>query len=235
MKLPTVVCDYQKRTAIAVGENGDTIQFIPLSYENGLQLESLSKGDFARLYPTVLADYPVERAAVLYVQYSHSIGASDAALDALGQFVQLSVKDREMATKTPSAKTAKPAGAAKGAASKAPKAAKTPKTPGEPKAPRENPSQLFRDLLVAQAKGENKLTDDQLFAAVQKKYPSVTDDRRAYVSWYRGDCVRKGLITKAEADAMKGSEPAPKPAAKKAAPAKKAAAKKAPAKKAAKK
>lgn len=241
MKFPHVACTHQRRTAIAVGENDGIIQFIPLNYEVGLQINELPTGEYAKAYPTVMADYPIERAAELYAQYSHTVGASDAALDFLGRFVQLSAKDREMATtkKASAAAPAKKTAAGK-TAPKAPKAAKST----EQKAPRENPSQMFRDLLVAQAKGENKLTDDQLFAAVQKKYPSVTDDRRAYVSWYRGDCVRKGLITAAEAAAMKG-EPAPKApkaaaakkaAAKKAAPAAKTApAKKAAAKKAAKK
>lgn len=221
MKFPAVVCDHQRRTAIAVAHEDSMVQFIPLSYENGLQLESLNMGDFARLYPTAMDDYPVERAAVLYVQYSHQIGASTAALDALGQFVKLSAKDIEMATKTPSAKTGKPAAAAKKATSAKP--ARTPKEPTEPKeprAPRENASQMFRDLIVGQATGENKFSDDQIFARVQKRY-GLDDNKRSYVSWYRGDCVRKGLIDK--------PEKAPKE--EKEAPVKKAAAKKAPAKK----
>lgn len=222
MKAPCVVCDHQRRTAIVVTVSDELVGFIPLSYDNGLQVETLGFPEFARLYPTVMGDYPVERAAVLYVQYSHSIGASRDALDHLGQFTKLTAKDIEMATKTPSAKTGKPAASASAKAGKP--AAKKATTPKEPGAPRENASQMFRDLIVAQSKGENTYDDDKIFALVQKKY-GLDDNKRSYVAWYRSDAVRKGLM-KAPAKAAK---------AEKAPAAKKAPAKKAPAKKAAKK
>lgn len=181
MKTPYVAADPQRRTAIALEESSGAVKFIPLSYENGLEIEKLPAKEFAKLYPTAMADYPVERAAALYVQYSHSIGASQEALDSLGQFVKLSAKDIEMATKKPAAKAAKKTAAAKSAPAK-----KTPAAKKEAGAPRESAASMFKELIMAGAK-----TDDQIFAAVQKKF-GLDDKKRSYVSWYRNDLTKKG-------------------------------------------
>lgn len=207
--VPVVVCDHQRRTAIALEPEDGIIKFIPLSYEVGLEVVSMDLSEFRRAYPTVMPDYPVERAAVLYAQYALDIGASEEALDVLARFTTLTEKDREMATKakpaagdkpakkTPAAKKAaapaKTAAAKKAPAEKATKA----KAPAAEKTPRVTASSRFRELLVAQAKGENKLSDDQIFAKVQKEF-GLDDNKRSYISWYRNDAIRKGLIAKAK-------------------------------------
>ena len=186
MKPPYVAADMQRRTCIAVNETDGHIHYIPLSYDNGLELESLPAKEFVKLFPTVMDDYPVERAATLYVQYSHSIGASQRALDSLGQFVKLSAKDIEMASKKPAAKAAAKSAAAKPAAAKTSKVAKTPAAKKEPGAPRESAAAMFKTLIM-----EGKLTDDKIFEKVAAKF-GLDEKKRSYVAWYRNDLVKKG-------------------------------------------
>lgn len=182
-----VVHDHQRRTAIVFDDDGETVSFIPLSYENGLEVESLSVDAFAVLYPTVMADYPVERAATLYVQYSHSIGASDDALEVLGRFIKLTKKDIEMATKKPAAKAA--AKTAKGAPAKktTAKAAKAaPAAKGEAKAPRESAAAMFKELIMA-----GNLTDAKIFEKVSTKF-GLDEKKKTYVAWYRNKLTKDG-------------------------------------------
>ena len=44
----------------------------------------------------------------------------------------------------------------------------------------------FRELIM-----EGKLTDDAIFAAVQKEF-NLSDDKRSYVAWYRNDLTKQG-------------------------------------------
>lgn len=203
---PHVAWDRQRRTVIAVAQEGPNVKFIPLSYEFGLQVELMPATEFRQLYEEV-PDYPIERAAGLYVGYAHSIGASEEALEHLGRYVKLTAKDIEMATKTP-AKTAKTPAAKKAAAPKAEKApkatkaaaapAKATKAPKEPKAekakaPRApSAASRFKELIL-----EGKLSDDKIFEKVQKEF-SLDDSKRSYVAWYRNDLTKKGLLAPAK-------------------------------------
>jgi hypothetical protein len=60
------------------------------------------------------------------------------------------------------------------------------KKTGEAKAPRETAAGMFRELIL---KGGQ--TDDQIFAAVQKKF-SLGDEKRSYVAWYRNQLKKDG-------------------------------------------
>lgn len=187
---PCVAHDHERRTVIVFEDTGSEtplIGFIPLSYENGFEVQRLGAEEFARAY-TVMADYPVERAAALYAQYARSIGASKEALDILGRFTKLTSKDIEMATsKKPAGKTAaKKTPAAKKAGASKPAAKKTAAPKGEAKAPRESAAAMFKELIMAGGK-----TDDQIFAAVQKKF-GLDEKKRSYVAWYRNDLTKKG-------------------------------------------
>ncbi len=187
LDIPCVAWDRQRRTCIVVADSHDHVKFIPLSYDQGLLVESLPAKEFGLLYEPQ-ADYPAERAATLYVGYSHTIGASEEALEFLGRIVKLSPKDIEMASKKPAAKAA-----AKNAAKNAAPAKKTAVKKG-PVAPKKEAGErkpsaasLFKELIMAGGK-----TDDQIFAAVQKKFV-LADDKRSYVGWYRKDLEKKGM------------------------------------------
>jgi len=65
------------------------------------------------------------------------------------------------------------------------KAAKQAKKTGE-KVPRESAAQMFKDLIMA-----GKLTDDQIFATVKKKF-GLDDKKRSYVAWYRNQLSKDG-------------------------------------------
>lgn len=88
------------------------------------------------------------------------------------------------------------------------------KTKGsEPKVKRESASAMFQELIMA-----GKMTDDEIFAAVQEKF-GLPDKKRNYVPWYRNYLKKAGM-----------NPPEPKGGAAKkpddSAPAKKAPAKK---------
>jgi len=73
------------------------------------------------------------------------------------------------------AKTEKPAAITKPAKTK------------EPAAERKSASGMFKQLIMA-----GKLTDDQIFAEVQKEF-GLEEKQRTYVKWYRNDLSKKGM------------------------------------------
>jgi hypothetical protein len=179
---PHVACDEYRRTAIAIALVNGVVQYIPLSYD-GFNVERMPAAEFAKLFPNVLADYPVERAAALFVQYAHSVGASPEALDFLGTHVKLTLKDKEMASKKPAAKAAEK----KVVAKKATAAKKTNGAAnGEAKVPRESAAAMFKELIM-----KGTMTDDKIFEKVQAKF-GLDDKKRSYVAWYRNDLIKKG-------------------------------------------
>lgn len=106
-----------------------------------------------------------------------------------------SVKDLPAHAKAPAKKgaaakpTAKPAVAKKAAApAKGTATAKpTTKKPAAPRAEgKRSAADAFREHIRA-----GKLTDDAIFAAVQKEF-GLDDKKRGYVSWYRNDLRKKG-------------------------------------------
>lgn len=189
MVAPLVVCDKQRRTALVVDFGAGVVHYIPLSIENGFNVDQMPEKEFRGLYEQ-LTDYPPSRCASLYVQYAMTVGASEEALEHLGRIttVKLSQKEIEMATakKTAAGKadTAKTA-AKKGAAAK-PAAKKAPAEKKEPGERKPSAASMFKELIMAGGK-----TDDQIFAAVQKKF-GLDDNKRSYVAWYRKDLEKKG-------------------------------------------
>lgn len=60
--------------------------------------------------------------------------------------------------------------------------------PKTERTPRNSMAQAFRDLIM-----EGKMTDDQIFAAVKKRFPEkLDDDKTSYVKWYRNDLTKAG-------------------------------------------
>ncbi len=203
--------DFNRRTCLELFRDDDFVHHIPLSVDNGLLVEKLSHEEFDRRYKP-LPNYPAEKAAKLYAEYSQHLGASKEAMQQLAKLVPILDKEIEMATakktentaaKTEKAATAKansktaPAKAAPAkttAAKAAPaKAAPAKKPVTEKKAPaaktgekRESAAQMFQDLIM-----EGKLTDDQIFAKVQDKF-GLDEKKRGYVKWYRNHLKKQG-------------------------------------------
>lgn len=198
-----VCADFNRHTCIEVSRQAGLVKYIPLNIA-GMELLEMNSSEFDRTY-SQLNDYPVEKAAQLYAEYAAQLGGTKEAMQALATFVPLTPREIEMATtkkaataaaKTETAakaKAAKPA--AKTAVTKETKAkaaapAKATKAPAAKKeAGEKKPSaaNMFKDLIM-----EGKLTDDQIFAKVQKEF-GLDDNKRSYVKWYRNDLTKKGM------------------------------------------
>lgn len=187
-----LVCsDRQRHTCIEVARQAGLVKYIPLNIA-GMELLEMNSSEFDRTY-SPLNDYPVEKAAQLYVEYAAQLGGTKEAMQALATFVPLTPREIEMATtkkaasaaaKTETAakaKVVKPA--AKTAVTKETKAPAAKKEAGEKK---QSASSMFKDLIM-----QGKFTDDQIFAKVQKEF-DLEDNKRSYVKWYRNDLIKKG-------------------------------------------
>lgn len=198
-----VCADFNRHTCIEVSRQAGLVKYIPLNIA-GMELLEMNSSEFDRTY-SQLNDYPVEKAAQLYAEYAAQLGGTKEAMQALATFVPLTPKEIEMVTtkkaataaaKTETAakaKAAKPAAKtavtketkAKAAApAKATKAPVAKKEAGEKKPSAAN---MFKELIM-----EGKLTDDQIFAKVQKEF-DLDDNKRSYVKWYRNDLTKKGM------------------------------------------
>lgn len=201
--------DFQRRTCIQVERINGHVKYIPLDVGMGLEVQTMGVDVFdQRFIPMV--NYPTEKACQLYVGYSQTIGATKEALDYLGQVINVSKQEFEMAT---AKKTAAPAEEKRTASSrratngktepakagrrttdpvvappkdtktKAAKPAKESVKSGEKK---ESAAQMFQDLIMA-----GKLTDDQIFEKVQEKF-GLDEKKRGYVKWYRNHLKKNG-------------------------------------------
>ena len=195
---PAVCADRERRTCLALGGHGSTIEFIPLSIENGFNIESMPRKAFDELYQQ-LVDYPPSRCAALYAQYAMTVGASVEAIEALGRLTKLNPKEIQMAT-AKKASTAKVEKAPK--ASAAAPAEKPVKVAAEKPAKKTGTSaaQMFKDLIMA-----GNLTDQKIFEKVQADH-GLDDKKFSYVAWYRKDMIKKGVENVPEAKVAKGAK-----------------------------
>jgi len=192
-----LVMDEQGRTAIELTRNKDDVRFIPMASE-GCYVTYTSPSVFRTRFPNSLKDaaslakHPsmkhstIERAARCYVSHALYAGASEEALKALEELVPITPKEKEtiMAVKKPDPKLEKPKKSTDKAAQKH---AEANAKPAVAKVKRVSAGATFRELIM-----QGKLTDDQIFAEVQKRHPDVGDDKRKYVAWYRNDLLKKG-------------------------------------------
>ena len=178
-----------------VERSGGQAKFIPLDVSEGLEVVTTSAESFDQRFAP-MEGYPVEKACQLYLGYSQTIGATKEALGYLGQVINVSKQEFDMATtkKSAAAAATKPA-TTKAPAKAAAKSTKTSpaKTKTSAKAPaakgerRESAAQMFQDLIMA-----GKLTDDQIFAKVQEKF-GLDEKKRGYVKWYRNHLRKQGM------------------------------------------
>lgn len=193
--------DHNRRTCIQVDRSAGLVKFIPLDIILGLEVHSTSADSFDQRF-TPMEGYPVEKACQLFVNYSQTLGATKEAMDYLGQVINVSKQELEMATTKKQTAAEKPA-AAKAAKPVAKKAAAKPTEvkagrravdpvvkpatksvkPGEKKP---SAAQMFQDLIMA-----GKLTDDQIFEKVQAEF-GLDEKKRGYVKWYRNHLKKQG-------------------------------------------
>ena len=187
--------DHQRRTCIQVERSAGLVKFIPLDIILGLEVHSTSADSFDQRF-TPMEGYPVEKACQLFVNYSQTLGATKEAMEYLGQVINVSKQELEMATTKkqvtaekpatkPAAKKAAPVKTAKVAkpAAKVAKPAAKPAKAGEKKP---SAAQMFQDLIMA-----GKLTDDRIFEKVQAEF-GLDEKKRGYVKWYRNHLKKQG-------------------------------------------
>lgn len=187
--------DRQRRTCIEVARVAGHVKFIPLDVSEGLQVQTTSAESFDQRYEPMV-NYPIEKAVQLFVNYSQTIGASKEALEYLGQIVNVSKQELEMATTKKQAVAEKPAKkettpkAGRRATDPEVKAPKAKATKPAPKAKDDgkkmSAAQMFQDLIMA-----GKLTDDQIFEKVQAEF-GLDEKKRGYVKWYRNHLKKQG-------------------------------------------
>jgi hypothetical protein len=195
--------DWQRRTCIQVDRADGEVKYIELDIDTGLEVRALPQQQFDQRFQP-LADYSPIRACQLYLEYSRAMGATQEVLNFLGAVTTISKEDVDMATKRkPAARdqaatTARKAATVKAAAPKAKgtaaakpaAAAKKGRPPSKVKAVtttgRETPAAMFRELIL-----DGSLTDDAIFAKVQKKF-DLDDSKRSYVAWYRNSLKKTG-------------------------------------------
>ena len=188
--------DHNRRTCIQVDRSAGLVKFIPLDIILGLEVHSTSADSFDQRF-TPMEGYPVEKACQLFVNYSQTLGATKEAMEYLGQVINVSKQELEMATAKKQTSAEKPAAtkAAKPAAKKAAPvkttkaekpAAKATKPASKPGEKKPSAAQMFQDLIMS-----GKLTDDQIFEKVQAEF-SLDEKKRGYVKWYRNHLKKSG-------------------------------------------
>lgn len=211
-----LVMDAEGRTAIKLSEEKTEVAFIPMAAE-GLYVTYTSPSVFRTRYPhsqhdpkspRSLQGATVMAAARCFVVHSTFCGAEPRAVEALEQLVPITKHEKEriheMSTKKPEPTTKTKPTKAKpektvSTTSKASAAKPAKSTSSKPDGERKpKPSVTFRELII-----QGKLTDDQIFAEVQKRHPEVTEDKRSYVAWYRNDLRKKGENPPAQKKSMK--------------------------------
>lgn len=171
--------DHQGRTCLQLKRDVSTVTYVKMDTK-GLHLTYASVAEFdGRYRPIKTADgeYDVVKAVQHYVTYAKDYGATQDVLDFLGRVVKLKEEEIDMAKKKLVARgtTAGAAGARHSKSGRV-RAAGTP---------RESAASLYKELIMG-----GKLTDDQIHAAVAKKFG---DKPRSYVSWYRNHLKKAGL------------------------------------------
>lgn len=190
-----VYYDHQRRTCLLVSD-GEQVEYIPLDISDGFQVHSTTLASFSQRY-TKMPDYPLDKAAQLYLNYALAVGATNEVIDHLSKIISVTDEDRKMATSKRAAAPAKPA--KKEVVEKPARKRRAKKTET---APIEKPArkrrakststeytsaaQMFQGLIM-----DGKLTDDEIFSQVQKAF-GLDDKKRSYVTWYRNNLIKKG-------------------------------------------
>lgn len=194
---PGVYRDHQSRTCL-LAKGGDQVKFIPLDISDGFQVHETTKTSFDQRYKE-MPDYPLDKAAQLYLNYALAVGASEEVMEHLGQIINVTEEDCKMATSRRAEKPV-PKKAAKSEHKPTRKKREVKSEPKE-KPVRKRASRRAKKSIEAEYKSasamfqglimDGKLTDDEIFAQVQQAF-SLDDKKRSYVTWYRNNLKKKG-------------------------------------------
>jgi hypothetical protein len=143
-----------------------------------------------------MPDYPLDKAAQLYLNYTLAVGATEEVIDHLSKFITITDEDRTMAVskrttdeKPTKAAVEKPARKRRAKKSEPPtieKPARKRRAKSKTEVEYTSASQMFQDLIMG-----GELTDDEIFAQVKEAF-GLDDKKRSYVTWYRNNLKKKG-------------------------------------------
>ena len=161
--------DRNRRTCIQVDRTNKHVKFMVIDISFGLEVHTTPIDLFDGRYSPI-EEYPIEKACQLFKTYSQTLGATREAMEYLGQIIDISEKEMEMATTKKKALEPEIK----------PKAEK-------PKAEKKvSASQMFQDLIML-----GTMTDDQIFEEVQSTF-GLDEKKRGYVKWYRNHLKKQG-------------------------------------------
>lgn len=190
--------DFQRRTCLLVSK-GDQVKFIPLDISDGFQVHETTMVSFEQRY-TCMPDYPLDKAAQLYLNYALAVGATHEVVDYLSQIITVTEEDRTVATSKRSEKPAPKKKAVKAEIkSTRRKRVKKPEVEKKPVRKRstrrtkkaessteyKSAAAMFQGLIM-----EGRLTDDEIFEQVQSTF-GLDDKKRSYVTWYRNNLKKE--------------------------------------------
>lgn len=173
------VCwDHSRRTALLIGRASGHVSIIPMAVGESFRVHRLSEQRFKEQYQEV-PNYPIAKAAELFVRYALDMGCTKDAMDELAKLTPVSQSVRDLCT-------------LKVVTTTAPDGTVTEKVVVRGESSKggggESAASLFQRLIL-----EGKLTDDQIFKQVQKQF-KLDDSRRSYVAWYRKKLIKDGKL-----------------------------------------
>lgn len=187
-----VLVDFSQHTVIELERTEDKVRYIPFDGENGLRILEMKIANFDKTYKP-LPDYPVERAAKLYLSYAGHLGATLEAMTHLGKFTKITQGEIAMATNKTTPAKKEPAKKSSRKVEESTKPTKTAAKVSDKKPvkaatsdKKHSAAQMFKDLIM-----EGKLTDQQIFHKVQAEF-NLDDSRAGYVAWYRNNLQKSG-------------------------------------------
>lgn len=174
---PAVWRTLSSRTCIVLKVKDEEVSFIAMTVDEPFNVQTVDMKTFTTWYPEPI-EYPVERAARLFVEYARNNGATDEVLEALKPHTEITKEEMEMARKKAADKANKVT-EPKGKKDKKPSAKKA-----VDKKPRVSAANLYRENIMA---GKSSA---QIVAAVNRQIPGK--GREDYVRWYYNDLIKKG-------------------------------------------
>jgi hypothetical protein len=140
VEAPSVWRNHESRTCIVLKVDAGEVSFIPLQVDTAFAIEVEGEAGFLKRYLEPI-EYPVNRAARLFVEYARNTGGTDEMLEALAPFTHITEEEKNMARQKASTRASE-VDAPRKSKSKQSKA----KAPADKK-PRESAASVYREQI----------------------------------------------------------------------------------------
>lgn len=179
---PVPCYDFNRYTCLELSRTSLHVRYIELDITDGLSVKQLGVTVFDGRYRPIV-DYPAEQAFDHFRRIANYRGATPEAQKYLGITITPPKQEPEMPTTAKKEETPKSVSRAK---VKGPPAKPVKGPPAKPVKKPMSTAQRFQELIM-----EGKLTDEQIFAKVQKEF-DLDDGKKGYVKWYRNYLRKQG-------------------------------------------